>query len=126
MAATHTIKADCFTSRSEAADISSAATPAEQLCPLSGDALRLMSRLQDKVSMDKLADQYPRILNRIAILWDKPLLADRYFEELLLDNRGSRQGFTLAVLSEINLLRDYYVTVAYPKRVDPWEQMLYV
>jgi|SRR5215510_5465201 len=94
-------------------------------CPLSGDAIRLMCRLDGKISVSETADQFPRILNRIAALWNKPVEADRYFDDLLHDRRGGRQGFPLRVLSEINALRDFYVTRAYPKRVDPWEQMLY-
>ena len=94
-------------------------------CPLSGDAIRLMWRLDGKISLSETADQFPRILNHIAAVWNKPVEADRYFEDLLHDSRGGRQGFPLRVLTEVNALRDFYVTRVYPKRVDPWEQVLY-
>ena len=94
-------------------------------CPLTGDAIRLMCQLDGKIAVSETADQFPRILNRIAAVWKKPVDADRYFDELLHDSRGSRQGFPLRVLSEINALRDFYVTRVYPKRTDPWEQVLY-
>jgi hypothetical protein len=94
-------------------------------CALTGDAIRLMCRLEGKIALSETADRFPRVLNRIAALWKKPVDADRYFDELLHDSRGGRQGFPLPVLSEINALRDFYVTRVYPKRVDPWEQVLY-
>ncbi len=92
---------------------------------LTGDAIRLMWWLEGKVAVHAIADQFPRVMNRIAELWKQPVLTDRYFDELLHDERGTRQGFPLRVLTEINLLRDYYVTQLYPKRVDPWDQVLY-
>jgi len=90
--------------------------------PLSGEALRLLVKLEAKVSVHELSVQFPRVLNRIADVWSKPQQADRCFDELLLHSRGVRQGFPQAVISEIASLRHYYVTRMFPKRIDPWEQ----
>ncbi len=48
---------------------------------------------------------------------------DAYFDELLLDQRGNRQGFALKVVSELMDLKDYYQRVVYPKaEFSIWEQ----
>jgi ankyrin repeat protein len=47
-----------------------------------------------------LEKEFPRILNRILQLWDSPEI-DHYFNELLIDSRGDRQGFPPRIASEI-------------------------
>jgi hypothetical protein len=48
-----------------------------------------------------LEEQFPRILNKIIIMWGSPEL-DQYFSELLMDSRGgTRQGFPPNIASEI-------------------------
>jgi hypothetical protein len=91
---------------------------------LSGEALRLLVKLDTKVSLHELSAQFPRVLNRIADVWSKPQQVDRCFEELLLHSRGVRQGFPQAVIHEIASLRHYYLTHMSPKPVDPWEQTM--
>jgi hypothetical protein len=91
---------------------------------LSGEAVRLLVKLDAKVSLQELSAQFPRVLNRIADAWYKPQQADRCFDELLLHSRGVRQGFPQAVISEIASLRHYYLTCMFPRRVDPWEQVM--
>ncbi|MEO8631183.1 MAG: hypothetical protein ABI612_24255 [Betaproteobacteria bacterium] len=89
-------------------------------CPLTGDAIRLMCKLEKKLSINGVADNFPRVLNHIADVWKRPSIADRYFEELLHGTRDAREGFPLSVLSEISALREYYLTHAYPKPEDVW------
>ena len=91
---------------------------------LTGEALRLLIELNTKVGLQELSAQFPGVLNRIAGVWRSPLRAERCFDELLLDCRGSRQGFPQPVLSEIASLRHYYLTRVFPKRVDPWDEDL--
>lgn len=62
-------------------------------------------------------------MNRIALLWDSPKLAERYFDELLIDDRGGRQGFPLNVLSELFSLKEHYLTKVYPKPASKWDQV---
>lgn len=53
-----------------------------------------------------LVDQYPRIANTIVELrFDREKL-DKYFQSLLNDSRGGRQGFPFAVLKELQSLHD--------------------
>jgi hypothetical protein len=92
---------------------------------LSGEASRLLVKLDTKVGLHELSARFPRVLNRIADVWSKPQQADRCFDELLLHSRGVRQGFPQAVISEIASLRHYYLTRMIPKLVDPREQAMF-
>src|SRR5215472_16668695 len=70
----------------------------------------------------KLAEAFPRIVNRMAALWAAPAEMNRYFEELLTDTRGGRQGFPLGVLMELTSLEDYYQTKVAPlAKGDVWD-----
>ena len=93
---------------------------------LTGDAIRLMCQLEKKVTVTALADDYPRVLNRIAVLWSRPVELHAYFDGLLHDNRGNREGFPFEVLTQINALQHFYVTVVNPKHVDPWDRMMHL
>jgi hypothetical protein len=91
---------------------------------LTGEALRLLIKVNTKVGLQELSARFPGVLNRIADVWGRPLQAERCFDDLLLDSRGTRQGFPQSIISEITSLRHYYLTRVFPKRIDPWEQAL--
>ena len=82
---------------------------------LSGEAIHFLASLEGNIRPESTAKQFPRIINRIASLWKKPLLMDNYFEDLLIDQRGDRKGFPLQVAIEIATLREFYYTVVFPK-----------
>ncbi|WP_432723873.1 hypothetical protein R0381_000744 [Jeongeupia wiesaeckerbachi] len=56
---------------------------------------------------DQLIQQFPRIADRVACLWGKSELDD-YFNALLIDDRGGRQGFPVRVGSELIVLSLIY------------------
>jgi hypothetical protein len=93
-----------------------------QCSDLTGEALRLLVTLEGQVSLTALWNQFPRVLNKIAEVWRRPVEADRLFEDLLFDRRGGRQGFPLTVISELTQLREYHHTL-YPTKIDLWDQM---
>jgi|SRR5690349_7085045 len=93
---------------------------------LSGDAIRLMLRVDDIAPIHNLADRFPRIVNKLAQLWKRPYHADRYFDSLLHDTRGGRAGFPLPVLSEISSLYEHYRTNVFPVAQDTWSKALYL
>ena len=39
---------------------------------------------------------------------------------LLVDERGNRNGFPFLVVAELGALKDHYITVAFPKGSDVW------
>ena len=74
----------------------------------------------EEVRPVNLARQFARVANKIARAWRRPAICDGVFEELLIDHRGTRQGFPEEVAMEISALAEYYRTVAYPKKSDVW------
>ena len=98
--------------------------------PMTTDDLRLSPETRQLLqSLDKLvlpihlASRFPRVLNEIARLWRRPAHLDRYFDDLLIDKRGGRQGFPFAVAAELAALKDYYQTEVYPKRQCVWQNV---
>ena len=98
------------------------ALPTDQ--QLSEEAERWLKELPESVRPNKLASSYPRVVNRLCQCWRRPLEADRYFEDLLTDKRGGRQGFPLGVALELASLSDHYRTVVYPVRKTVWDYQL--
>jgi hypothetical protein len=82
---------------------------------LTEDAKQFIASLDLSVRPIETAKQFPRIVNRIASLWKKPFLMDGYFEDLLIDKRGNRQGFPLRIAGEITALQAHYSTSVFPK-----------
>ena len=48
-----------------------------------------------------LLERYPHVANRLALCWADKALAERLFEDLLVDKRGGRKGFPSAVRAEL-------------------------
>jgi hypothetical protein len=80
-----------------------------------------LAALPESVRPNKLATSYPRIANRLSQCWRRPLEADRYFEDLLTDKRGGRQGFSFEVAQELAALSDYYRKEVFPVRQTIWD-----
>jgi hypothetical protein len=85
---------------------------------LSAAARELLDSIEEPARPKALAAAFPRIVNRMAGLWKTPRLMDRYFEDLLTDDRGNRKGFPLAILTELTVLKDYYQSKVFPVQRD--------
>ena len=68
----------------------------------------------------QLARNFPRIVNRLSGVWQRPVNCDKVFEDLMIDNRGTRRGFSLEIAKEITELRAYYNTVICVDRQELW------
>jgi len=55
-----------------------------------------------------LLQQFPRIANMLAQSWHDPAAFREYMFDLLIDRRGSREGFPQDVRSELLRLRAYF------------------
>ncbi len=55
-----------------------------------------------------LRAKFPRVLEALEQNWSDPALLNAEFKRLLIDDRGSRQGFPFVALQELHRLRDYY------------------
>jgi hypothetical protein len=86
---------------------------------LQPSTIQWLKDLPDSVRPVHLPKEFARVANNIASTWKRPLECDKVFTDLLLDNRGTRQGFPLKVLAEIYALSEYYSTVVFPKTKKP-------
>jgi len=88
------------------------AQPSEVLLP---HALKRLNELPSDARPDALAAQFPRVLNLIALHWDDEAACPAYFDGLLTDHRGGRQGFPDAVRRDLEALRRHW----FHRRIDP-------
>jgi len=80
-------------------------SPANYMLPAS---LKWFASLPFDVRPMALVTKYPRIANLLALQWTKPSACRAYFEDLLSDGRGARQGFPADVQHDLVALRHYY------------------
>ena len=68
----------------------------------------------------ELARQFARIANELCATWDDPAECRAYLDTLLIDNRGSRQGFPPAIVGELLRLRETHAE-RYPTTEMDWQ-----
>ena len=56
----------------------------------------------------KTSEHFPQIVEKICSLWSNPAAIREYFEQLLLTQRETRQGFPQEVYTEIDRLSELY------------------
>lgn len=76
---------------------------------LDAAAVRVLDALPPWLRLPVLRERYPRLLNRIAAVWDDARAFDAQIDSLLIDQRGGRQGFPFEVLRELTALREHHV-----------------
>ncbi len=81
------------------------ARPADVILPRTLARLRA---LPDDAKPHALVAQFPRVANLLALHWDDEAACPAYFEALLTDHRGGRQGFPQPVRDELAALRDFW------------------
>ena len=73
---------------------------------LNDEAREWLAQLPRNVRPNLLMLKYPRIVNRVASLWSRPVQCEKYLDELLFDTRdGTRQGFPAAIAFELSYLK---------------------
>jgi hypothetical protein len=55
-----------------------------------------------------LVIKFPRIANILASAWLRPMQFDKILRDLMMDDRGQRQGFPLDVLQDLANLRAHF------------------
>jgi len=88
---------------------------------LNREAISLIERLPAEVRPLKLPEEYPRICNQIAELWTDQAQATPFFDDLLIDNRGDRNGFSLSIIMEISKLKEHLLSPAAMQDQDIWD-----
>lgn len=84
--------------------------PRVQTRPNIKELLPWIQQLPAEVRPKQLVIQYPRIANKLAELWGHPIACEKYFNDLMLDERGTRQGFPPLVALELTSLQTYFNT----------------
>ena len=92
---------------------------------LSLAAVAWLGELPQEVAPLALANQFPRIVNRLSRFWDSPRMIESYFEELLVNKRSRRQGFTKKVLDELQALAQYHRHLHDSPSSDLWDAIPY-
>jgi len=88
---------------------------------LQDDTIVWLMSLPSNVRPLHLARKFPRIANKIAEAWQRPVICDKIFAELIIDHRGTRQGFPHEVAKEISDLKGYFCTEVFvEKQQDTW------
>lgn len=121
---------ECESKRERAAARAAEARALQRLrrppCPedyqLSEAAGKWLAALPEAARPVALAAQFPRIANRLCALWRRPAQVDAYFDDLLIDHRGNRQGFPLAVAAELNALKAHYCAEVFPLKRTIWDE----
>jgi len=81
------------------------AKPVDYMLPKS---VNWLEGLPQAVRPLAVVTKYARIANMLALEWSKPAACRAYFDDLLIDCRGNRQGFPADVDRDLRRLRDYY------------------
>jgi hypothetical protein len=81
------------------------ANPAEFLFPTT---VRWMEALPSELQPTTIGKAFPRIANTLAALWTRPDGCMSYLEDLLVDKRGGRRGFSPDAMAELRALARYY------------------
>ena len=79
-----------------------------------------LAQLPDAARPNQLAQRFPRIANSIAESWRQVSRCENYLDTLVVDGRGDRRGFPLAVAMELTKLRNHYSEL-HPSEGSTWD-----
>jgi hypothetical protein len=82
---------------------------------LSEHTKKWIEKLPPEAHPTQLGEKYPRLLNRISSLWRHPDELMEYLNELIVDTRGDRSGFPIAIVTELVNIKDYYEMNVHPE-----------
>lgn len=85
-------------------------------------AQQVLGRLPAAIRPAQCCLHHPRMLERLLNSWESPATFRRQLNELLIDSRGNRQGFSFDTLAELSILGDYYNTYVSPLPSDSWAE----
>jgi len=80
-------------------------------------SLEWFDGLPTSVRPINLIEQYPRIVNLIALEWNNPAIVGTLVTGLLNDDPGGQDGFPAAVLLELRALHAHYFKAALAEQV---------
>lgn len=90
---------------------------------LTPSSMQWLAALPASVRPRHLPIKFVRIANRLAEIWGESHAGSRYFQDLLIDRRGGRQGFPNEVGAELAALQDYFETKVHARPQTVWDQI---
>ncbi|TMH08550.1 MAG: hypothetical protein E6H58_13270 [Betaproteobacteria bacterium] len=78
---------------------------------LTGGSLDWIMGMPPELRPAVLADRYPRVVNMVAAAWTDVERCITTLDELIVDHRGGRKGFSVEVDSELRALRRYRIAL---------------
>lgn len=82
-----------------------------------------LNQLPATVRPQSLPMDFARIANALHARWSQPQDCLNYFDDLLIDRRGNRQGFPGVVAMEIATLKDHYESHVHRWKQTAWDQI---
>jgi hypothetical protein len=87
-------------------------------------ALHWLAALPSNVRPRELPLAYARVANEVARRWGDPDGCLACLNDLLVDRRGSRQGFPMGIALELAHLKSYYETEMHPTAQTVWDGII--
>jgi len=78
---------------------------------LAGSSLDWIISLPPELRPAELADRYPRVVNMISAAWNDIDRCVATLDELIVDHRGGRKGFSTEVDTALRALRRYRIAL---------------
>jgi hypothetical protein len=72
-------------------------------------SLNLLDQLPKGLRLDRAAELYPHIVNRLAVCWDDVTALEGYLNELLYTERPERDGLDFRAAAELSDVRNIRV-----------------
>ncbi len=82
-----------------------------------------LAKLPDSQRPRALPVRFPHMANALAARWDNMTALRAYLDNLLIDDRGNRQGLPDAVADELACLKNYYETELHPVPQTVWDEV---
>jgi hypothetical protein len=67
--------------------------------------------------------EFVRIANELSRRWKAPAALLAHLDNLLIDERGNRRGFPMAIMLELAALKNYYQTSVHPSPRTVWDEI---
>lgn len=90
---------------------------------LTQETAQWLTRLPPEVLPRVLVKEIPRIANDLCRRWTMPAACQAYFDDLLIDRRGNRRGFPMAIALELAALKNHYQTQVHPAPQSWWDHL---
>ncbi len=91
---------------------------------LHAETVRWLADLPARLRPRQLAQAYARVANEIARRWGDPGACLAFLNDVLVDRRGTRQGFPMEIALELARVKSYYETELHPTSQTVWDGII--